>query len=315
MRLHTRQDGSFGAHVRMPEHERRSILNDLDPPFSVALPAEQLAPFVFCSPHSGSIYPQVLLEASRLDAHTLRKSEDCYVDELFAGAVELGAPLISAHFPRAYLDLNREPYELDPQLFGEELPDFANTQSVRVVGGLGTIARIVADSEEIYPVPLTVSAAIARIEHLYKPFHARLTELLERTHQHFGTAILIDCHSMPSANIGHSSSARPDIVLGDRFGASCTARLTRLVRAAFADLGYRVVLNRPYAGGFITEHYGRPAEGVQALQIEINRALYLDERTLRRARGFKSVQADLSRVMARTMAELDWEPVHRSAAE
>jgi len=299
----------------MPETERRSILADLDPPFSVGVPAEQRAPFVFCSPHSGRVYPQVLLDTSQLDAHALRKSEDCFVEELFAGAVELGAPLIAAHFPRAYIDVNREPYELDPQLFADALPEFANTQSVRVVGGLGTIARIVSDAEEIYPDLLPVAAGIARIEHLYKPFHASLMELIAQTYRSFGTAILIDCHSMPSTNVGQSSSVRPDIVLGDRFGASCDVRLTRLVRTAFTDLGYRVVLNRPYAGGFITEHYGRPVEGVHALQIEINRGLYLDERTLRRARGFKKVRADLSRVMARTMTEFNWEPVQRSAAE
>ena len=299
----------------MPDTEIRSILAELDPPFSVDQPSEQRAPFVFCSPHSGSVYPKVLLEASRLDALALRKSEDCFVDELFAGVVGLGAPLISAHFPRAYLDVNREPYELDPQLFNDRLPDFANTQSVRVIGGLGTIARIVSDTEEIYQDTLPLSVAIARIEHLYKPFHARLGELIARTHREFGTAVLIDCHSMPSANAGQASGIRPDIVLGDRFGASCHVRLARLVRAAFTDLGYRVALNRPYAGGFITEHYGRPANGVHALQIEINRGLYLDERTLLRADGFDAVKADLTRVFERVVAEVSWDSSLPTAAE
>ena len=299
----------------MPLEERAAILSDLTPGHSIIEPAEQAAPFVFCSPHSGRIYPRVLLGASRLDAHGLRKSEDCFVDELFGGVTELGAPLIAARFPRAYVDVNREPYELDPELFGAPLPSYANGQSVRVAGGLGTIARIVADGEEIYHTPPTLPAALERIERLYRPFHADLAVLLERTRARFGIAILIDCHSMPSAAMSNQSGGRPDIVIGDRFGASCDQRLTRLVRDQLGRIGYHTLLNRPYAGGFITEHYGRPQMGVHALQIELNRALYVDEQTLRPTRRFNRLQADLMTLCSRMFAELTPDADRRAAAE
>lgn len=299
----------------MPQRERASILAELTPPYVVLEPVEQTSPFVFCSPHSGNIYPTVFLERSRLDAHTLRKSEDCFVDELFGDVASLGAPLIAARFPRAYLDVNREPYELDPELFDEPLPAFANTQTMRVAGGLGTLARIVADGEEIYREPLPLGVAMERIERLYKPFHARIAELLERTRRRFGVAILVDCHSMPSASMNHSGGARPDFVIGDRFGASCDAKVTRLFRETIAQRGYQVQLNRPYAGGFITEHYGRPFKGVHALQIEINRGLYLNESNLTRTAGFDRLKRDLVQMMARVFAELPPILAPRAAAE
>ncbi len=299
----------------MPLREKASIEAELAPPFVVREPLEQSAPFVFCSPHSGNLYPSVLLERSRLDAHTLRKSEDCFVDELFSAVATLGAPLIAARFPCAYLDVNREPYELDPELFGEPLPEFANTQTMRVVGGLGTVARIVADGEEIYHQPLPLAAAIERIERLYKPFHGRLAQLIERTRRRFGVAILVDCHSMPSASMSQPVGARPDFVIGDRFGASCDAKVTRLFREAIAQRGYHVQLNRPYAGGFITEHYGQPFKGVHALQIEINRGLYLNENKLTRTRNFDHLQRDLVQMTARVFAELPPIIAPRAAAE
>ena len=289
--------------------------NELNPPFTVLSPRVVATPFVFCSPHSGRVYPRAFLAASRLDAAALRKSEDCFVDELFASVAGLGAPLIAARFPRAYIDVNREPYELDPELFNEPLPSFANTQSVRVVGGLGTIARIVADAEEIYRDRLSVAEALERIERLYKPFHSTLAGLLEDARRRFGIAILIDCHSMPSASIGQPAAARPDFVLGDRFGASCDAKLTRYLREQFSDAGYEVHLNRPYAGGFITEHYGRPTRGCHALQIEINRALYLDEQALIRTAGFANLQGDLARVLAKLISGLPDLLRGRAAAE
>lgn len=299
----------------MPLRERASILAELTPPFVVSEPFAQGVPFVFCSPHSGRLYPNVLLERSRLDAHTLRKSEDCFVEKLFAQVASLGAPLLAARFPRAYLDVNREPYELDPELFGEPLPDFANTQTMRVVGGLGTVARIVADGEEIYRDLLPLAAAIERIDRLYKPFHGALAHLIERTRRRFGLAILVDCHSMPSASMGQFGGSRPDFVIGDRFGASCDARVTRLLREAIAHRGYQVQFNRPYAGGFITEHYGQPYRGVHAVQVEINRGLYLHETALTRTANFDRLRDDLKHLLAFVFAQLPRILAPRAAAE
>jgi N-formylglutamate amidohydrolase len=299
----------------MPASERASILAELTPPFSLLRPREQLAPVVFCSPHSGRVYPKRFLESSRLDPHTLRKSEDCFVDELFEPVVALGAPLIAARFPRAYLDVNREPYELDPELFSGRLPEFANTQSARVIGGLGTIARIVADTEEIYRERLPVGAAFERIEGLYRPFHAALADLLETTRRRFGIAVLIDCHSMPSASMGQPAGGRPHFVLGDRFGASCDAKLTRYMRDILQSASYEVHVNRPYAGGFITEHYGNPSHGVHSLQIEINRALYLDEFNLAKNREFDRLARMLSDMAAKVFAALPLLLERRAAAE
>lgn len=288
----------------MPAVEVSPFHDELTPPFTVMKQRVPSTPVVFCSPHSGRVYPRSFLAASRLDAHGLRKSEDCFVDELLQPVAAQGAPLIAARFPRAFIDVNREPYELDPELFNEPLPSFANTQSVRVVGGLGTIARIVADGEDIYRERISVADAMLRIERLYKPFHQSLAGLLEDARRRFGIAILIDCHSMPSASIGQPAASRPDFVLGDRFGASCDAKLTRYLKEQLVASGYEVHLNRPYAGGFITEHYGRPVKGCHALQIEINRALYLDESTLQRTPSFNALQNDLGVVLGRVLAVL-----------
>ena len=292
-----------------------AILHELNPPFTVIRPVRQVAPAVFCSPHSGRVYPRHFIEQSQLDPQTLRKSEDCYVEELFAGAAASGVPLIAARFPRAFLDVNREPYELDPELFDEPLPDFANTQSVRVAGGLGTIARIVSDGEEIYRDRLKLDAVIERIDRLYVPFHAALAGLLEETRRAFGCAVLIDCHSMPSLQTTQNAGPRPDIVLGDRFGMSCDHRITRFLREALSGFGYDVQLNRPYAGGYITEHYGRPQRGLHAIQIEINRGLYLDEETLEPLPGYAQLQQQLTGLGARIVSELPVLLERRSAAE
>ena len=297
----------------MREHEH--IIRELSPAYSICEPEGALTPLVFSSPHSGRLYPACLLEKSRLDALTLRRSEDCYVDELFACAARLGAPLIAARFARAYLDANREPYELDPELFAEPLPDWANQQSVRVAGGLGTVARIVADGQEIYGAPLRLQDALDRIELLHRPYHEALSALLQRARRQFGYAVLIDCHSMPSNQMTKGGGVRPDFVLGDRFGTSCDPRLTRMVRQTLQTLGYDVHLNRPYAGGYITEHYGSPARGLNALQIEINRALYLDEATLERSEGFERLVKDLAMLVERLVREGPPLQEHRTAAE
>lgn len=299
----------------MIKNDMQSTTGELDPPFVVHAPERQTAPIVFCSPHSGRVYPRHFLALSRLDPLTLRKSEDCFVDELFQGAAALGAPLLAARFPRAYLDVNREPFELDPELFAEPLPDYANTSSVRVVGGLGTIARIVSDGEEIYRARLPVAQALERVEKLYVPFHAALKGLIEETKARFGYAVLVDCHSMPSSLMTHGTAARPDFVIGDRFGASCDPRLTKLVRSTISAQGYDVQLNRPYAGGYITEHYGRPYQGVHAVQVEINRGLYLDETRLLPLAGFEMVKAHLTDLGEALFAKVPAILERRAAAE
>lgn len=299
----------------MPTNERSAILAELMPAFTVDQPSELSNPFVFCSPHSGRVYPKSFLQQSRLSPHALRKSEDCFVDELFSGVVRHGAPLIAARFPRAFLDVNREPYELDPYLFTEPVPDFANCQSTRVVGGLGTIARIVADGEEIYARRMPLAAGLERIERLYKPFHRALSGLIDCARERFGYAILIDCHSMPSSSMTTVAGRRPDIVLGDRFGASCDSRITAFTKETFANLGYNVQINRPYAGGFITEHYGQPLLNSHALQIEINRGLYCNEAELSPTSGFEGLRHDLEAVTARLLFALPLLLESREAAE
>ncbi|MFL5128067.1 MAG: N-formylglutamate amidohydrolase [Microvirga sp.] len=290
--------------------------SDFEPPHHVLEPARQTIPFVFNAPHAGAVYPGAFLAASRLDAVALRRSEDAFVDALFANVVALGAPLMTARFPRAYLDVNREPYELDPRMFDGRLPPFANTRSMRVAGGLGTIPRVVADGQEIYRARLSVDEGLRRIEWLYKPYHRALRQLVHRTARAFGHAVLIDCHSMPSTSLARDDAVKADIVLGDRYGTSCATALTDLVEVALRERGYAVVRNKPYAGGFITEHYGEPALGRHALQIEISRSLYMDERSLARRPDFDAVAADLRDAIAAVAAEIEGElSPHRIAAE
>lgn len=278
--------------------------DDFDPPFVISEPAHVRAPVVFNVPHAGCVYPAWFVEGSRLDALTLRRSEDAHVDRLFVGMVSLGAPLMSANFPRAYLDVNREPYELDPRLFDGRLPPFANTRSMRVAGGLGTVPRIVGDGREIYPRRIPADEGLARIEWFYKPYHQALRHLLSRTMREFGLAVLIDCHSMPSLGLAREGGRRTDIVLGDRFGTSCSGALTDRVEAQLRAAGYHVIRNKPYAGGFITEHYGEPLSGRHALQVEINRALYMDEKTLEPLPGFDRLAADLTGIFANIIAHI-----------
>jgi len=299
----------------MSRGEAETIERELTPPFCVARPGELKVPLVFNSPHSGRIYPSTFLAASKLDPHTLRRSEDSFVEELFGFVTDLGAPLLHAHFPRAYLDVNREPYELDPILFRDGLPHYANTQSVRVVGGLGTIARIVSECDEIYREPLSVEAALERINRLYTPYHDTLAALLLEAKREFGLAVLIDCHSMPSNPAADQRASRPDFVLGDRFGTSCNSELTRLAASKLEALGYAVALNKPYAGGYITEHYGRPHKAQHVLQIEINRSLYMNERSFQKLAGFERLRASLETVIGALVPGIPSLAIPRAAAE
>ncbi len=259
-------------------------------PFEIFEPHVLATPLVFNSPHSGRIYPSSFLASSRLDALTLRRSEDAFVDDLFAPCVEIGAPLMRANFPRAYLDLNREPFELDPLMFAGRLPSYANTRSLRVAGGLGTIPRVVGEAQEIYKGPIPVDEAMARIAALYKPYHQALRNLIERAASRFGVAALLDCHSMPSSM---AEGGATDFVIGDRYGASAAPWVVDTVESALRRAGYSVRRNKPYAGGFITEHYGAPAASRHVVQIEINRALYMDERAMVKSARWRQLSADL----------------------
>ena len=271
-------------------------------PFEVRASAEQRVPFVFSSPHSGRFYPERFLAMAKLDRNVIRRSEDCYVDELFGAVVPLGAPMLAANFPRAYLDVNREPWELDPRMFCEPVPSYCNVRSPRVAGGLGTVPRLVGEGLDIYCARLPLAEAVERIESIYKPFHATLKRLLMQTHAVFGYAILVDCHSMPASIRVGDNGVRPDFIVGDRFGTSASAVLTDAAIGLLSGMGYHVAHNKPYAGGFITEHYGRPSRHLHALQIEINRGLYMNERTLDRSAGFDALANDLGRFVADLMA-------------
>lgn len=272
------------------------------PAFEVRQPADQRVPFVFNSPHSGRFYPSRFLQMSRLDAVSIRRSEDFFVDELFSGAVPQGAPMLLAHFPRAYLDVNREPYELDPRMFGDRLPPFANSRSIRVAGGLGTVPRVVSEGIEIYRSRIPVAEAKDRIANIYKPYHQALRDLLAKTHRRFGYAVLIDCHSMPASVRYGPEGIRPDFIIGDRFGTSASRGLSEAAAEILSGMGYLVTANKPYAGGFITEHYGRPLKGLHALQIEVNRGLYMDEQTITKKPSFALLKEDLASFIDRLMA-------------
>src|ERR1700682_3035300 len=292
------------------------IQDEFDPPFEAVEPAHCRGPVLFNSPHSGRICPRAFLLTSRLDLATLRRSEDSFVDDLIAGIAARGHPLMRAHFPRCFVDVNREPYELDPRMFEGRLPSFANTRSMRVAGGLGTVARVVGDAQEIYDRRIAVDDALARIESLYKPYHRALRRLFTRLHRDFGAAMLIDCHSMPSSAGHKDERPRPEFVLGDRYGTSCVGVVAETVEKTLRSLGYTVSRNKPYAGGFITEHYGNPAAGLHAIQLEINRALYMDERRFERSPCFGRVAADLE-TLADCLAAIPLQELrpYRAAAE
>lgn len=283
----------------------------LNKAFEVFEPEHRDTPFVLNSPHSGRIYPVSFLEQSRLNNLSVRKSEDFLVDALVAGGVTHGMPMLKANFPRAFLDVNREPYELDPKMFEGKLPDYANTRSIRVASGLGTIAKIVAEGEMIYSGKVPVEDALSRIEDIYRPYHATLRRLLAKTHVKFGFSVLIDCHSMPSNGGQASFVPKPDFVLGDRFGSSCNASITHGAKNLLQQMGYNVEINKPYAGGFITEHYGRPHNGLHALQIEINRGLYMDEIRMLPNAGFDAFGEDMT-VFFKQLKGLQWDDLHGS---
>ena len=275
-------------------------------PFTLTRPAggssRREAPVIFASPHSGREYPAAFVAAARLDRLGLRRSEDSFVDELFEDAPAHGAPLLAATFPRAFCDPNREPWELDPAMFAETLPSWVNTGSARVSAGLGTIARIVASGESIYREKLAFAEAERRVREYWQPYHDCLAGLIAETRERHGACLLIDCHSMPTHGcIGRGGGV--DFVLGDVFATTCAPRITRLVEEVLSGLGYTVRRNDPYAGGFITRHYGRPRENMHALQIEIARPLYMNEARIEHGPRFAAVRADIRTLIGALTAQ------------
>ncbi|MBS0222790.1 MAG: N-formylglutamate amidohydrolase [Proteobacteria bacterium] len=249
-------------------------------PLDCRLPARQALPVVVASPHSGDLYPADFLKAAAVPLAALRRAEDAFVDELFAGAPALGIPLLAARFPRSYVDANREPYELDPGMFEGPLPRPLNHRTTRVAAGLGMIPRVAASGEAIYRGRVPADEIERRLKGCWRPYHTALSRLVEQTYSLFGAALLIDAHSMPSSasSIGiRDRDQRIDIVLGDNHGEACASGLVDIAERWLAAQGLRVRRNQPYAGGFTTQRYGQPDLGRHALQIEINRALYMDE--------------------------------------
>ena len=272
----------------------------LAPPFFLMRPARQTVPVVLTSPHSGRCYAAEFLAASRLDPLTLRRSEDSFVEELYGAAPSLGAPLLAANFPRAWCDVNREPWELDPAMFADPLPEYVNANSPRVIAGLGTIPRIVGSGETIYDGKLRFAEARARISAYWQPFHDTLRGLIEETLARFACCLLIDCHSMPS-NVGRGM-IRPEVILGDGHGTSCSPALVGFMQRELSRLGFHTRRNDPYAGGYITRHYGRPRDGVQVVQLELARELYMDELAFSKTSDFTGLQQRITLFLQRVFA-------------
>ncbi len=295
-----RMDQLNGSEIECLQGQRANIEDGADAPFAVLAPKRLTSPLIFNSPHSGTIYPDDLIASTRLDRIALRRSEDSFVDLLFAEAPNYGAPLLKALFPRAYLDVNREAFELDPLMFEDALPEHVNTRSLRVAAGFGTIARVVAEGMLIYREKMPFSEAERRVAALYHPYHSALSDLLSSSLKQFDCAVLIDCHSMPSLGAPQISSDRrsADIILGDRYGTSCAPVISQTIEEVLREQGYQVVRNSPYAGGFITDCYGRPGRGQHAVQIEINRALYMDENLVVPSEGFAQVKSHMSALIA-----------------
>ncbi|UWQ62784.1 N-formylglutamate amidohydrolase [Leisingera caerulea] len=273
-----------------------------DTAFSVNSPQKLASAVVFASPHSGTDYSDSFLAQSILGRKTIRSSEDAFVDQLFQAAPEFGAPLLTAVKPRAYLDLNRSPDELDPAVIDGVQ---RRGQNPRVASGLGVIPRVVANGRAIYRGKLTLAEAEERISCYWHPYHQALKGLLEQAHRRFGQAILVDCHSMPHEAIDTMapiSSGKPEVVLGDRFGAAADSSVVDRIEAAFAAAGLKVARNTPFAGAYIAQTYGRPSRRQHAVQIEIDRALYMDEVNIRPNGNFEPLQKLLRQVTAEIAA-------------
>jgi len=271
-------------------------LSDLiERPFTILEPSNWSSPYLFTSPHSGNIYVPSFVALSRLNLLALRRSEDAFVDELFGAVPEHGARLLSARFPRAYVDVNRADDEIDPAMFKAGFVKPGGPKSARVSAGLGVIPKVVRDGVEIYDKRLAIGEAAFRLAAFYRPYHAALARLLAETRARFGMAVIVDCHSMPPVANGY------DVVIGDRHGNACAPELSDRIEAALREAGFSVARNAPYAGGYTTSHYGRPTEELHAVQIELNRGLYLVEKRIERSAGFASCQAAIQGFIARLL--------------
>jgi N-formylglutamate amidohydrolase len=266
--------------------------------YALTMPEVLRSCAVFSSPHSGAAYPRAFLEAIDLGPLQVRSSEDAFVDELFAAAPTCGAPLLAARVPRACIDLNRAADDLDPALIAGASRRFLNA---RIAAGLGVIPRVVGDGRPIMQGKLTLAEAERRIADYWHPYHDRLRALLAESRARFGLAILFDCHSMPRDALNVAPAVRgrrPEVVLGDRFGVACGRWLIEAADEAFSTAGFAVARNTPFAGGYITQTYGRPHQRIHALQIEIDRSLYMDETSIERGPGFAAVAAAIADVIA-----------------
>lgn len=271
-------------------------------PFELHLPASRTTCVVFASPHSGRAYPWDFLRHTVLDERAIRSSEDAFVDRLFDCAPEFGAPLLAATAPRAYVDLNRGADELDPALVRDVRLTGHNP---RISSGLGVIPRVVANGREIYRGKIELAEARRRLAEVWRPYHAELQHQLDDNIVRFGRAILIDCHSMPHEAIDSlpgRPGLKPEVVLGDRFGTACAPEVIDRIEAAFAGAGLRVVRNAPFAGAYITQHYGRPARRQHVVQVEIDRGLYMNEQAIRPNADFGAIRALLREVVAELTA-------------
>ena len=278
-------------------------------PVRVLRPEYWQLPLVVASPHSGRHYPGTFRSQTRLARNRLRSTEDSFIDEIFAAAPDLGAPLLLAQFPRVFVDVNRDAFELDPDMFDDPLPDYVTTRNTRISAGLGTIPKMVSATEPVYIDKLRFETATRRIESCYLPYHQALGTLLQEARIRFGFCVLLDCHSMPSEAARHSQpdaegNSRIDVALGDCHATSCDPSVTAEAEKLLGTLGYAVSRNKPYAGGFVTRTYGRPASGIHAMQIELNRGLYMDERRVRRRRADIAALADDMRQLIRKLGTL-----------
>lgn len=270
--------------------------------FDLFMPSHRSTSVVFASPHSGRDYGWTFLHRSVLDERTIRSSEDAFVDRLFEAAPEHGAPLIAARAPRAFIDLNRGPEDLDPALVRGVKRAGHNP---RVNAGLGVIPRVVAGGRAIYRGKLTLAEAQARLQEHWHPYHARVKALIAESSALFGEAILVDCHSMPHEAVEsfcRTGTVKPEIVVGDRFGASAGAEVVERIECAFRNAGFKVGRNTPFAGAYMAQAYGRPVRGHHVVQIEIDRSLYMDEAKIEPNGRFDEIRDILGKITAEIAA-------------